>query len=208
MEVYLIRHTTPHSDFSKGNCYGQSDIPLAETFYTEIDKLLTHLPESFDVVYSSPRNRCYKLAQFINAKQLIITDKRLLEMNFGDWEMQKWDEINQESLNEWMKDFVNVQVPNGENFIDLNNRVNHFIDELTKKNYERVAIVTHAGVIRSCIIRVLEIPLRNAFKIPVDYSSITKIDFGADNCSDSLKILNKNHFEAVSVEKKNNFLTY
>ncbi len=204
MEVYLIRHTTPQIE--KGICYGQSDIPLAETFHNDIKKVLQHLPDRVDAVYSSPLSRCVKLAELIKSNQKITIDKRLMEINFGDWEMKKWDEINQEVLNEWMKDFVNVHAPSGENFIDLNNRVKQFIDELTKKNHKRIAIVTHAGVIRSFIIRILESPLKNAFKIPVDYSSITKIDIGADNGFNSLKILNKNCSEDAMVEKKNNFL--
>jgi alpha-ribazole phosphatase len=191
MEVYLIRHTTPQIE--KGICYGQSDIPLTELFKNESEKLLLNLPQDIDVVYSSPLSRCRKLAELIKTKGPIIPDKRLLELNFGDWEMKKWDDIEQEELNKWMQNFVNVQVPNGESFVDLNNRVNHFIDELVKKNHKRVVIITHAGVIRSFIIRILEIPLKNAFKIPVDYSSVTKVDIGVDNCFNNLKILNKNY---------------
>lgn len=179
MEVYLIRHTTPQIE--KGICYGQSDIPLSELFTNESEKLLRNLPDDIDIAYSSPLSRCYKLAELIKTKESIVPDKRLLELNFGDWEMKKWDEIEQQELNKWMQDFANIQVPNGESFIDLNNRVNNFIDELVKKNHKRVAIVTHAGVIRSFIIKILEIPLKNAFKIPVDYSSVTKIDIGSDN---------------------------
>ena len=189
MEVYLIRHTTPLIE--KGVCYGQSDISLAESFHAEMGKLINHVPELFDVVYSSPLHRCHKLAQFIHAEELFITDKRLLEMNFGDWEMKKWDEINQETLNEWMKDFVNMRVPCGESFIDLNNRVNEFIDELTKKNHKKAAIITHAGVIRCFVARVLEMPLKNAFKIPYDYSSITKIHLNGDNCFSKVEYFNK-----------------
>ena len=33
MEVILIRHTTP--DVPTGTCYGQSDVPLKETFEEE-----------------------------------------------------------------------------------------------------------------------------------------------------------------------------
>ena len=128
MEIYLIRHTTPLIE--KGVCYGQSDIPLAETFYAEMNKLIHHLPDSLDIVYSSRLSRCTKLAQFIRAKELFKVDNRLLEMNFGDWEMKKWDEINERELNNWMKDFVDVRIPNGENFINLNQRVDNFIDEL------------------------------------------------------------------------------
>jgi alpha-ribazole phosphatase len=189
MEVYLIRHTTPQIE--KGICYGQSNIPLTESFHSETHKLKTHLPELFDVVYSSPMSRCTKLAQFIHAKELFIPDKRLLEMNFGDWEMKKWDDLNQEVLNEWMKDFVSVRVPNGENFIDLNKRVNEFIDELIQTNYKKIAIATHAGVIRCFVARVLEIPLNNAFKIPVDYSGITKIQLNVENCFSKVEYLNR-----------------
>ncbi len=189
MEIYLIRHTTPQIE--KGICYGQSDIPLTESFHTELHQLKTHLPELFDVVYSSPMSRCTKLAQFIQAKELFIPDRRLLEMNFGDWEMKNWDEINQDVLNEWMKDFVNVRVPKGENFIDLNERVTEFIDELLKTNYKKVAIVTHAGVIRCVVAKIVGMQLTNAFKISVDYSSVTKIHGNYDSCYNKLDYLNR-----------------
>jgi alpha-ribazole phosphatase len=172
MEVYLIRHTTPDPEFSKGICYGQSDIPLADTFHTERNELIKTLSEPFDVVYSSPMRRCNRLAQFIKTRKSLIMDERLLEMNFGDWEMKAWDEINQTTLKEWMEDFVNVSIPNGESFIKLNNRVNTFIDELIAQKHERVAIVTHAGVIRCFMARVLEKPLKNAFELSYDYSSV------------------------------------
>jgi len=201
VEIYLIRHTTPHIE--KGICYGQSDIPLSPSFNNESDKLLRNIPDTIDVVYSSPLSRCYQLAQLIKTKGTIVTDKRLLEMNFGDWELKNWDAIEQQQLNSWMQDFVNVRVPNGESFIDLNDRVNYFMDELIKKNHKRVIIVTHAGVIRSFVIRILEIPFKNAFKIPVDYSSVTKIDIDTDSGFSSIKMLNKSYFEEQIVEKKN-----
>src|SRR5271155_6105875 len=119
MEVYLIRHTTPL--IKKGVCYGQSDIPLAETFPVEAGKVLALLPKAIEVVYASPLARCYQLAKCIPARELFV-DKRLLELDFGEWEMQKWNDIDQEMLNAWMKNFVTMRVPNGESFIDLNNR--------------------------------------------------------------------------------------
>ena len=172
MEVYLIRHTTPLIE--KGICYGQSDIALAESFRSEASQLLQQIPEEIDAVYSSSSSRCYKLARLVKSDQLII-DNRLLELNFGDWEMKNWDEINKEDLDKWMKDFVNVRVSNGENFIDLSNRVNNFIDDLTLRNYKKVVIVSHAGVIRSFMSKVYEKPLEKAFEIKVEYSSIIKI---------------------------------
>lgn len=176
MEIYLIRHTTPLID--KGICYGQTDIPLAESFRDEAGKLLQSLPETVDAVYSSSSSRCIKLARLIKTEQLII-DNRLLEMNFGDWEMKKWDEIDQIELNKWMPDFVNAKVPNGENFIELYDRVTQFMNELMKRDFNKIAVVTHAGVIRSFVSKILDSPLEKAFEIQVNYCSITKINMVA-----------------------------
>jgi len=178
MEIYLIRHTTPKIE--KEVCYGQSDIPLAESFRIEADKLLKTLPKKIEVVYSSPSIRCYQLAEIIKPKLLII-DKRLLEMNFGDWEMKKWDDINQIVLDVWMKNFIDVRTPNGENFVDLNNRVNNFIDEVSKQNYKKIAVVTHAGVIRCMVAKVFKMTPNDVFKIHFDFASVTKIVFNSDN---------------------------
>jgi alpha-ribazole phosphatase len=189
MEVYLIRHTTPKID--KGLCYGQSDIPVTNAFTDEFNKLVINLPEKFDVIYCSPLIRCKQLAQLLKSDNGVVEDKRLMEMNFGDWEMKNWDVINQNQLNTWMQDFVNVKTPDGENFIELYARVCDFIDEVVKEQYKKVAIVTHAGVIRSCIAKVLELPLSNAFKVPVAYSSVTKLNIAGDNCFSNIEYLNK-----------------
>jgi alpha-ribazole phosphatase len=189
MEVYLIRHTKPKME--KGICYGQFDVPLAESFEKEAEALMKHLPAKFNVIYSSPLTRCHKLAQLINSDSKVSLDERLMEMNFGDWELKNWDAIDQSQLNTWMQDFVSVKVPNGENFEELYGRVNSFADELLKQQHENVAVVTHAGVIRSIVSKILEVPLKNAFKLPVDYSSVTKLNISGDGCYSSIEFLNK-----------------
>ena len=188
MEIYLIRHTAP--PIEKGICYGQTDISVAECFHNEARKLKLRLPEISDAVYSSPLSRCLKMAKQLNPGKEILIDDRLLEMNFGDWEMKNWDEIDQQELNKWMQDFVNEKVPGGENFVTLNNRVNHFIDELLQSSFERVAIFTHAGVIRCFVARVLEISLNNVFRIAVDYSSVAKIHLNRDKNLNRMENLN------------------
>lgn len=60
---------------------------------------------------------------------------------------------------------------------DYYNPTNKFIDDLVRKKYKKVLIVTHAGIIRCFLSRILEMPLKSAFKIACDYASITKIRF-------------------------------
>jgi alpha-ribazole phosphatase len=33
-----------------------------------------------------------------------MTDERLLEYNFGDWEMKRWGDIDEVELDPWMQD--------------------------------------------------------------------------------------------------------
>jgi alpha-ribazole phosphatase len=178
MEIYLIRHTTPQ--IVKGICYGQSEVPLADTFASEAEELLKKLPSAIDAVYSSPLTRCYRLAKQIPAKKL-VKDTRLLEMNFGDWEMRRWDEIDQITLDAWMKKFVTMRVPGGENFVDVNNRVTEFVSELVTQDYKKVVLVTHGGVIKCISANVRGIVFKEAFNIAVPYSSVIKINITKDN---------------------------
>jgi alpha-ribazole phosphatase len=187
VEIYLIRHTTPNVD--PGICYGQADLGLADSFDKEFKMLKCHLPNTFDIVYSSPLRRCKLLAEELSPN--IIYDPRLQELNFGRWEMKPWNVIPEEELQKWMKDFVSVAVPEGENFQMLYNRVSTFYKELNNTNARTAAIIAHAGVIRAIVAIVLEIPLKNAFKLPVAYGSVTKLLLDPITCYCSVEFLNR-----------------
>lgn len=169
MEVYVVRHTAVKVE--KDLCYGQKEVPLADTFAEEARSLQSKLPNSFDAIYCSPVRRCKRLAQKFS-RENIFYEKALMEMNFGKWEGKKWNDITQEELHKWMEDFVNIPTPKGENLLELYLRVSSFVDILRNKDYERVLLITHAGVIRCLWAYLLEIPLYNIFKIPVNYGEV------------------------------------
>lgn len=173
MEVYLIRHTTPK--IAKGICYGQSDIDVQDTFEEELEVIKKSIPLHTDdyEVYSSPLIRCKKLAHYFSKE--IILDKRLMEVNFGDWELQAWDAINEDELNTWMADFVTVAPSNGESYVQLNERVNTALDEIINNSEKNKIIVTHGGVIRALLASLLRIELKNSFNIKVPYSHVVKL---------------------------------
>lgn len=177
MEVYLIRHTTP--GIEKGICYGQSDILLnMDLFDEESEQILTKVPMHFDRVYSSPLNRCLTLAQTLSPD--VIQDELLMEMHFGDWEMQLWKDIPAEPLNKWMKDFVHEHVPGGENYLNLHQRSAQFLNKLLEKDVKTVGIVTHAGNIRSMISLALDLPLENSFRLNPGYGSVARLSIAPD----------------------------
>ena len=178
MEIYLVRHTETICE--KGICYGQSDVNLAEPFEPVFENILLQLP-SEAIIFSSPLKRCVTLAKYIQNTIKTISyeeDKRLMEMNFGDWEMKNWDTIPHEQLNPWMEDFVNVKVLNGESFVELHERVNEFLlEQRSKKIKSPMIIVAHAGIIRSFLCHHSALPLKDAFQNKVAFGEVIKIDF-------------------------------
>ncbi len=150
MEIYVIRHTAPAIE--PGICYGQSDIGLQASFKNDSAKILKKIPRTVVAVYTSPLVRCKKLAALISCELPIPLheDARLKELNFGDWEMKRWDEIETIPLHSWMTDYVNKPCPNGESYQRLYERVESFLIELSQLNIESAALVTHHGVMK-CI---------------------------------------------------------
>ena len=134
MEIYLIRHIEP--DFEKGICYGQLDVPISPNYKDEHEEIITKLLKDYDAIHSSPLTRCKLLSQQISKN--VIFDDRLKEVNFGDWEGKKWDNLNQKELNHWMENYIEIAPPNGENLTQLINRFSGFIDDLKKQNLKKV----------------------------------------------------------------------
>jgi len=169
MNISLVRHTKVA--LPPGICYGISDVALADSYEHEIDSVyqkLKHLNNP--VVYSSPLLRCRLLAEKLSAK--VIFDDRLKELNFGVWELQPWDQIKGPDADAWMNDFVNIPCPGGESYRELNNRTTEFLSDLNNSKLSAAIIVTHAGVIRSMLSMIQNIPLHQSFEFQVMYGEI------------------------------------
>jgi len=168
MELYLVRHIKP--DFPEGTNYGQTDVPLPADYHTLHDGIVSLLPREYDAVYSSPLTRCRLLAQAITPTH--ITDNRLMELHFGDWEGRKWDDIPRDELDPWMADYINLAPPNGESLQLLVDRFAAFIRDVQATQHQRIVIITHAGIIRSAMHLFNDIPLNRIMMEKVEYGGI------------------------------------
>ncbi|MES2547927.1 MAG: alpha-ribazole phosphatase [Pseudomonadota bacterium] len=189
MKLFLIRHTS--LQVPAGICYGQSDIDVASSFVGEA--MLTQqklIDTAFDAVYASPLQRCSKLATALNLGETIV-DHRLMELNFGDWEMSAWDDIARDVFDTWAHNYANLAPPNGETFSQLQQRGVHFLQEILA-HYPKgnVAIVTHGGMIRALLAHVLNMPLKGLFRFTIDYGSITQLEFGDTNAVPKINYVN------------------
>jgi len=178
MDLYLVRHTTP--DVLPGICYGQTDLDVAASFAQELATVhgkLKYLQQA--AVYSSPLQRCLKLAT-ASAQSLslgaVAQDPRLLELHFGDWEMQAWNDIPRGLIDVWAEEHVMQSPPKGESFHALHLRAKSFLDEVSaNRSRAPVVVFTHAGVIRALVAEALNLPLMHAFRLQIDYASVTHI---------------------------------
>ncbi len=181
MEIFLVRHTKVAVEESI--CYGQHDVPLSNSFEKELITIREKLPISSETpILSSPLTRCLQLAKALNSANVKV-DKRLLEINFGEFEMMEWEQIKR-TYNELFQDYVNSTPPGGESYMDLYKRVVKFYKELISNRLNVVILVTHAGVIRSILAYILKIPLEKAFSLQISYGGVSKVTIHSEEYID------------------------
>ncbi|HBG41216.1 MAG TPA: alpha-ribazole phosphatase [Porphyromonadaceae bacterium] len=170
MKLYVVRHT--RVDVPKGICYGQTDVPLADTFAEEARTIVQQLQNiPFTHVFSSPLSRCMRLAKEISPN--VTKDIRLQELNFGQWEGCPWSAIYEtEAGKRWFADYVNTRCPGGESYRDMLARAESFLAEIPS-NAQEVLLVTHAGIVRTFATLLEKNPPEEAFNRTVGYGQIT-----------------------------------
>jgi alpha-ribazole phosphatase len=178
--IYLIRHTTP--TVAKGICYGQTDLDVTESFADEAAVIRQHLPSDIISVYSSPLQRCARLARHLFPGQAPYLMDDLMEVDCGQWEMRGWDELPREEIDPWMADFVRVRIPGGESYLDLHRRVTDSWEKIRRiKAAGDAAVVAHGGVIRSILSGLSGTPLIDSFKVfSLHYGCVIRISWIGD----------------------------
>lgn len=175
MAIYLIRHTTP--DVAAGIAYGQTDLDVIDSFEDEVKIIQEKAGDigSFRF-FSSPLQRCKKLAQALAGDpRKIHFDDRLVELSFGDWEMQPWDELPQDEMKAWRGNFVSKSAPNGETFLQLYERVSDFWDQLATEDVDDAVVVSHSGTMHAIVGHILEIPLDNVYNLKMSYGQVIRV---------------------------------
>lgn len=172
MELYLVRHT--HTAAPSGICYGRADVSVAETFQEEAAGVVATLEGTgYGRVYSSPLRRCRLLAKEL--ADTITIDARLTELAFGKWELVPWQSVYDRKESEaWFADYKHTAPPAGESYPGMTRRVQDFIDYLP--DYDRPPVlVTHAGVIRIFLVRLLGYTIDESFARKIAYGEVVHL---------------------------------
>lgn len=140
--IYFVRHG--QTEWNKiGRMQGHIDIELNDEGKNQARIVKEKLKEiKFDKVFSSPLKRAKETAEIICSQEITIDD-RLIERFNGELEGKFKDEITV---------YPDFNDPNDtrfgiESLNSFKDRINNFLDEITK-NYKNknVLVVTHAGI--------------------------------------------------------------
>ncbi len=184
--LYFIRHG--QTDWNAaGRMQGQTDVPINEVGRTQArrngDTLagLLSPPQGFDFI-ASPLSRPRETMEIIRGALGLEpkdypTDKRLMEIRFGEFEGMTFDQISEKFPEEFahrQKDIWLNAPPGGESYSELTARVEEWYLEL-----ERDTIcVAHGGVSRSLRGIVLKLPPAEIVELDVPQDKVLKVEAG------------------------------
>lgn len=151
MEIYLTRHGQTNLNKLK-LMQGLTDEPLNETGIEQAKKARESISSvSFDAVFASPLNRAITTASIIGnvPKENVIVDDRIIEVDFGKYEMKKYSGLGLKMTLYWMLPEVFKCPETVEPISSMVKRSSDFLKELETRDYKKVLIVCHGGIIRA-----------------------------------------------------------
>jgi broad specificity phosphatase PhoE len=164
--LYLIRHG--ETDWNARRLLqGRRDIPLNAVGQGQAvvsgTCLKWLLPDATTVDFiASPLGRTRQTMEIIR-QQLGLdaadyrTDERLVEINFGEWEGLDWQQIAERQPERYQArqaDPLNFIPTDGENYPHVFERVGSLLNSLQRDT----VLVAHAGVLRSCLALLTDVP--------------------------------------------------
>lgn len=168
----------------EGRYQGQIDTPLSDFGKEQGRKVALALKDiPLDVCYASPLSRSYDTAKMCADYHGmdVITDKRLMEINHGEWEGLTASEVDKaysELLKKWRTTVVDVVMPNGESILDVKKRSMEAFYEYAEKHVgQTVLVVAHDAVNKAVLCDILDIDLSHFWQIKQDNTCINVFEF-------------------------------
>lgn len=180
---YLLRHAAHDSidAYLAGRAPG---VTLGADGLAQAERLGARLKqEAIDSLFASPRERAQQTAAAIASARggmPVQTVEALDEVNFGSWCGSTFEELNKQAdWRRWNAQRGMAATPAGETMLDVQQRAVGFIRHIASRADEaRVALVSHAEVIRSIVGHVLGLPIDAWQRFEIAPASITSLVIG------------------------------
>ncbi|EBA12297.1 Phosphoglycerate mutase [Roseobacter sp. CCS2] len=174
----MVRHGPTHAK----SMVGWSDIPADLSDKDAIGRLRAFLPDA--PVVSSDLIRASATADILTPAIRLPHDKNLREINFGNWELRTFSEVEAEDpvrIRAYWETPGHIAPPNGESWNAVRRRVDDAIDGYLGEGHTDLIVVAHFGVILTQVQRALGIGAYEAFSHRIDNLSVTVLDTGDTN---------------------------
>lgn len=150
--ITLFRHGLTEANERKAYI-GWTDSPLSKRGKLEIGKLQACLTD-YEMVLASDLQRCVDTAHMLFPAAVIQTNPLFREMNWGVWEGKTYEQLQDEvSYQQWLASPMEAAIPEGESYPVFSKRVALGWQQLYTKQFAKMALVTHGGVIRELLVR-------------------------------------------------------
>jgi alpha-ribazole phosphatase len=179
-ELIFIRHA--ETDMAGTFC-GHSNPDLNQAGHLQIRELLRSIRnEDICAVYTSDLVRSHKTAKAI-AEMFAVechVSAVLREINFGQWEGLTWHEIERKDptySRRWVAEYPDLPAPGGEILCEFERRVLSQVKQLLVEAVRcnrSIAVVTHAGVLRTILTKVRGISEELAWQQTKTYCSVIR----------------------------------
>lgn len=138
--VHLIRHEKTKANRER-RYIGWTDEPI-------LNRVQAQLAIQPKVVFGSDLVRCRETSLCYFPQAQFIACQNLRELNFGDFEMCTYEELkHNKTYRTWIDNPLHTTIPNGESFLQFQQRVVQGFHEFVKQNGDYTFVV-HGGVIR------------------------------------------------------------
>jgi len=188
MRLFLIRHGRTAWN-AQGRFQGCRDIPLDETGRAQARAMALHASRiPFSAVWSSPLARARETAEALARKTGLEVCEHggLSEICHGKWEglkaevvARRWPRL----FRLWHERPEEVVMPAGESLEDVQARTMKAMEDVTSRERDPVAVVTHDAVIKVLLCAWLGLPLSGFRRFDLANASITGVRLNGDNAS-------------------------
>ncbi len=181
--ILLVRHGETEANRER-LALGRADPPLTATGTRQAAALATALGRACAGVdgirvVSSPLARARATAEPIAAALglEVVVEPRLVEMDYGEWDVRSFAEFPPEDLARWRRD-ATFAPPGGESLVAVGARVGEWCGEVA--GGPTVIAVSHVSPIKAAVLWAMDADPLLAWRMRLDVASITRVDAGAD----------------------------
>lgn len=170
LDIVLIRHAEVESVW-KSICYGAMDVPLSEhgaRASVELAQRIAAGPMPTKIFHSGLRRTEYlaeAIAACLGNTAAVVSDARLRERNYGDWQGSTWDDAyasDPEHFHHLIERPDTYRPPGGETTTEMQSRIVDWFDEIRTSEptvpAETIIAISHSGPIAALAGHSLRLP--------------------------------------------------